>query len=247
MNGRFRFAGFIAAPMLAAGCSDGMEPSVDETESAEIDTLESSTDDYGIEAKDFDNLQLGGKIEGPAGPEMKASLTVMRDGDEASVSAGDITAFVACPEKYDSCVPADLPSGTIYTYVYRLTPGVDEPNEGDFPKPGKVVPIDEAESFRMVLPAKGYAGNAGYSLTQARAALGSQGSFAITCDEGMLTWKVASGERWQTGEPVTFYWQSTDAPIGPMDAFIMTADGMEAVAPGPSPTTRGETDLTGCT
>lgn len=249
MTRHSRFAPILAVPlaMMAAGCSDDMEPAPDESELSEAQDLESSTDDYGIEAKDFDNLRLGALIEGPMGTEILGSFAMADEESGTDVSIGDMKAYVACPEDMESCTPASLPKDTIYTYVYRITPGVDEPNGDKLPRPDKVVPIEQVDSFRIAVPATGYAGNAGYSLIEARAALGSQGSFRMLCDEGMLSWEVASGQQWQTGEPITFYWQSTTAPLGPIDAFIIEGSDMQGVAPGPSPSDRDTADKTGCT
>lgn len=204
--------------------------------------LEAGTDDFAVNAGDFDREQLGGKIEGPVGPQVTGSL-VMEDG----TSIGDIKSYVACPENVSDCNPANLPADTIYTYVHVVTPGVDEPNSTGMAQPANVKPVAKSVTFRTIMPAEGFTGQAGYSLGQARTALGPQGSFTVSCNEGMLVWEVATGELWGTGEPVTFYWKSKQPPKGPAEAYGFEADGFASKGSGPFPAPAANGDATGCT
>lgn len=235
--------------LLLAGCGGNAEPPVDEAETSPRTDAEESTDDYAIPAMDFANKVLGARIEGPVGPEVDASIMLSNSTPEDGkrIALGDIKGWVACPEGATSCNPKSLSGDAVYTYVYVVTPGVDEPNDDKFPDSTSVETVASATEFRMVLPAIGFTGTAGYSLNQARAALGTQGTFSISCDEGKLVWKVASGGKWETDEPITFFWQSSKPPAGPMDAFILEADGKQGVGAGPHPATREEATDTGCT
>ncbi len=188
----------------------------------------------GTAALDFDTLELGGKIVGPVGPEVQASLAT----DLAAI--GDIVGYVACVKGTDTCDPKTAPKSMVYTYVYTVTPGVDLPNDDKFPQPEAIDPVTKATAFKMVLPALGYTGVAGYSKDQARDALGADGAFTVTCNAEGLTFELANGTEWSTGEPITFFWKSTLPPKGPMDAFLLEADGKTGIGAGPSPTTRGD-------
>lgn len=239
---------FISVSVLALGLSlaacakeDAADPA-DQTGNAARSDLEAATDDFAVNAGDFDREQLGPRIKGPAGPEVEASL-VMADG----TSIGDIKSYVACPQSVDSCDPANLPDGTIYTFVHTVTPGIDEPNDKAIAQPGAVKKVEKSVTFRMTMPTDGFAGQAGYSLGQARAALGPDGTFTVSCNEGMLVWEVATGETWGTGEPVTFFWKSTKPPKGPADAYGFEADGYAAKGKGPFPAAAANGDATGCT
>ena len=183
-----------------------------------------------VNAEDFAREQLGARIQGPAGPEVEGSLATA-DG----TALGDIESYVACPSNIDSCDPASLPDGTVYTFVHIVTPGVDKPNDDAMAQPETVKRVEKSVTFRMTMPADGFAGQAGYSLEQARAALGPDGTFTISCQGGMLIWEVATGETWGTGEPVTFFWKSTKPPKGPAKAYGFEADGFTSTGTGPFP------------
>ena len=43
------------------------------------------------------------------------------------------------------------------------------------------------------------------------------------------------GNGWQTGEPITFFWQSTLPPDGAAEAYSLRADEKIAMASGPFP------------
>lgn len=228
---RFVIASAIAALALSA-CADN---DAGENAADTVEAPEAAADD-GVSANaamDFDELALGAKIVGPVGPEVEASLATDLE------SIGDIKSYVACAEGNESCDPKSAAPGMVYTYVYIVTPGTDDPNDDKFPQPEAVAPVSKATGFKMVLPAVGYTGESGYSQKQAVEALGDDGAFLATCSANGLSFELVSGTEWSTGEPITFFWRSTVPPKGPMDAFILEADGKTGVGAGPSPTTRG--------
>ena len=186
------------------------------------------------QAADFDTLKLGAKIDGPVGPEVEASFKT----DLAAI--GDIKGYVACSDGTAACDPKSVPAGMVYTYVYRVTPGVDDPNDAKFPQPEAVTPVSKATAFKMVLPPLGFTGEAGYSASEAKKALGDNGAFIVSCSTDGLEFELARGTEWSTGEPITFFWRSQLPPMGPMDAFLLEADGKIGIGAGPSPTTRGD-------
>ncbi len=242
---QFNLAGYSAMAIATlAACSgdkagEGPDASVDEG-TGDRSKLEESTNDRVINATDFDNLQLGARIEGPVGTEVNASFLL--DGK----SYGDIESYVACPVNINNCDPASLPGGTIYTYVHVVTPGVDESNDKPFEQPTKVESVAQAKAFRMSAPSTGFSGGAGYSLGQARAAGGPLASFTVKCEEDRLVFDMGSGEAWATGEPITFYWKSTVPPKGPGNGYALDFDGKTASAQGPVPGAPPSNEVSGC-
>ena len=224
-------AGFTLA--LTACGGDPAEPDTAETQAAPSETGSAAVGDNDT-AQDFDTLKLGAKIVGPVGPEVEASFNT----DLGSI--GDIEGYVACTDGTATCDPKAAAADMIYTYVYQVTPGVDAPNDAKFPQSEAVSPVSKATAFKMVLPAVGFTGDAGYSFANARKALGNDGAFTVTCSDQGLAFEIARGTEWSTGEPITFFWRSTVPPKGPMDAFLLEADGKTGIGAGPSPTTRGD-------
>ena len=98
--------------------------------------------------------------------------------------------------------------------------------------------VERATAFKMTMPAIGFTGKAGYSKAEAIAALGKDADVVITCDEGKIAWTLSSGDggdQWEYQEPITFYWQSTQPPAGPADAYEVRADYNDASGKGPYP------------
>ena len=116
------------AALALAACAE--DPSTvagtDETDLDNVDTeSEREAAAAALEAGDFANLELGAKIVGPQGPEVKTTLS-----NEAGIFA-DITSYVACPAGMSTCDPATAPRGTVYTYVHIVYPGEDnDPTTG---------------------------------------------------------------------------------------------------------------------
>lgn len=218
----------LAAPFLAlaASCGSGGEP-------AEPPIAES---EHTVAATDFATLELGRAVETLAGPEIDTSLATIADAALANLSAR-----VLCPARIEgNCTPAELPPTTIYTYVYEVRPGFDDPNSQGFPNPPRVVPVERGESFALGFPASGFTGVAGYTVSEADSALEPGFNAVIACEQGRLVWTIPDTAAWSTGETITFFWQSTQPPAAETGEYIFIADGTEARARGPMPQSGGE-------
>lgn len=217
---RVRPTASLALLACAAACSSGedeAEPPIAESE-------------HTIAATDFASLELGAPVRTAAGPVIDTSLVA---GD---VALADLSTRVMCPPSArESCIPAEQPSNTIYTYVHAVRPGFDAPNTEGFPNPARVIPVARGESFALGFPAAGFTGVAGYAVGQADAALEQGFNAVISCDGGRLTWTVPDSARWSTGETITFFWQSTRPPAEETGEYIFIGDGAEARARGPAP------------
>ena len=215
--------------LALAGCSgepDTPEPAP-EGDAAQL--ANAPSEPRTLVAADFGEMELGARIEGPVGPEVEASIVV------GGRSIGDIVSYVACPDEYDECDPEDLPEGTVFTYVHTITPGVDKPNDPPFNRPVGLDEVEAATVFSTVRQANGFNGSIGYDREQALAALGEGGQIQVSDDNGTLQWRVVGGDGWQTGEPITFFWQSTLPPDGAAEAYSLRADEKIAMASGPFP------------
>ncbi|MBV7267153.1 hypothetical protein KCG45_13255 [Erythrobacter sp. WH131] len=186
-----------------------------------------------IDPGDFADLELGAKIVGPRGPEVKTSLS-----NEVGILA-DITSFVACPAGMETCDPNTAPEGTIYTYVHIVYPGEDmDPTTGAGAGTDDI-DIESAAAFMMTAPAHGFTGEAGFSKAEAVAAAGSSINIVVTCEEdGQIYWTANAGDggdQWEDAEPITFYWRSTLPPAGPAVSYAIRANGASASGEGPYP------------
>lgn len=183
----------------------------------------------------LDTLDLGAQIVGPVGPTVDASLI---DGE---FSLGDLSSGVSCPPGFDVCIPPENPEGTIYTYVHQVTPGVDFDNDDvPFLPQLPVVTFDDVNEFRLEFPAVGFNGVAGFSFGQAEEALGVGGNFSIEVDsDGSIIWTVSGGEGWDTDlinpETISFFWQTTEPPIGPFGTFSSSNGVQSGTGNGPVP------------
>ncbi|NEP53852.1 MAG: exosortase, PEP-CTERM interaction domain protein [Moorea sp. SIO3C2] len=183
----------------------------------------------------LDDLTLGATITGPVGPTVDASL-INGDGN----SLGDLTSSVSCPVGFLTCVPPQNPAGTIYTYIHKVTPGVDFPNDPPFPQPDGLLAFDDVNQFGLEFKAEGFTGVAGYSFGEAKQALGASGEFSIKLEEdGSLVWSVVGGSDWSTNsdtpETISFFWQTTQPPIGPFGTFTAKNDTQSGTGNGPLP------------
>lgn len=180
-------------------------------------------------AADFDPAALGAKIVGPKGP--TPEFAIMAGGEEIA----RIKSFVACPKAMTACVPAELPEETVLTFVHTITPAAATasltPKATASSAPVEMPPL----VFRMTRPAPGFNGAVGFALAEAEAALGAPNAIAITIDQGQLIWRVTGGTGWKPGAPVTVWWQTTEPPAGPQDAFELELGGETATARGPFP------------
>ena len=224
----------IALGLALAGCS-GEPADPDATPSPETQVSDAPSEPRTLVASDFGELELGARIEGPVGPEVEASIIV--DGR----SIGDIVSYVACPAEYDSCDPAEMPEGTIYTYVHTIRPGVDEPNDPPFTRPVGLDEVEAANLFSTTRTAWGFNGAIGFDREEVLEALGPEGDIRVSDDNGTLQWRVVGGDGWRTGEPITVFWQSTLPPEGPAEAYSLRADEKIATASGPFPPAEEDT------
>jgi len=227
------FACRVAAPLvlatgLAACGGEPAEPAPSPTPTLSA-SADAPSDPRTLVAADFGQLELGPRIEGPVGPEIEASIIA------GGRSIGDIVSYVACPAGVEECDPDELPEGTVYTYVHTVRPGVDDPNDPPFTRPVGLDEVETATMFATVREARGFNGAIGYDREQAEAALGPSGVIRVQDDNGTLAWRIVGGDGWQTGEPITFFWQSTLPPDGPDEAFSLRADEKIAMASGPFP------------
>lgn len=217
----------LALPLALAACSS--EPSPEPAPRPTPTVAAPRT----LIAADLDLATLGAKVEGPQGtdPEFK----VMAGGEEIAI----VRSFVACPKGTTACVPADLPDGTVLTYVHTIVPTAVEPSGGPSPEPtgtDTAVPAEVPPSlFRMTRPAPGFRGGVGYTRSEAEAALGAPDPITVTLDDGQLIWRVTAGSGWKPGAPITLWWQTTAPPAGPQEAFQLELAGDTAMARGPFP------------
>ncbi len=223
----------VASSLALAACSNNVDVNEDEL-GAEAEQSEIAQE--ALPRTDFAELQLGAKIVGPQGPEVKSRLT------NAEGAFADITSYVACPAGMDTCDPATAPDGTIYTYVHIIYPGEDnDPSTGSGTGNDSSL-VETTEAFRMIKPSHGFTGVAGYSFAEAKAAIAPIGGVVITCHEQGLAWTIEEGDggnQWRQGEPLTFFWQSTLPPAGPSEAYEVFANYTSAIGPGPFP--KGDT------
>ncbi len=129
-------------------------------------------------------------------------------------------------------MPSDNPSGTIYTYSHTVIPGLDKPNDQPFPQPSTVLALDDSTRFELGFEAAGFNGVAGYDFGEADTA---GVSFTIEQTEsGELVW-MADSEDWDTGEPITFFWQTTQQPVGPNGIYSISNSTSHGAGKGPVP------------
>ena len=182
-------------------------------------------------AADFDPAVLGARIVGPQGTVVE---TVLSAGNR---EIGTMASYVACPKDVTDCNPSKMPEGTLYTYVHEITLSDADPGAevAATPTSGPEVVETAPTLFRTTAKAHGFAGALGYSRVQAKAALGTNEAVSTTLDNGSLIWRVTEGEGWKPGSTITFWWQSTLPPDGPVDSYLLEVDGNQAVARGPFP------------
>ena len=226
-----RYLAGVAALALVAGCSD-----TENTEPTDLTDVESDGQAVAaanmLEAGDFADLELGAKIVGPQGEEVESALS-----NEAGNFA-DMRSYVSCPAGMETCDPANAPEGTIYTYVFVVSPGEDNDPDTGVGAGNTSSDIERALEFRMTRPATGFTGTAGYSKAEALAAMGASTDVIITCDAGALVWTISPGDggnQWENREPLTFWWQSTVPPAGPAEAYQIEANYSDATGSGPYP------------
>lgn len=213
MNG---YPQYVLAPLLTAGI---------------LGLAAGSADALNIAPTNLDSLNVGAKIVGPVGPTVDTTL-VNTDGD----GLGDLTSSVSCPAGFTACLPPTNPANTIYTYIHEVTPGVDFLNDAPFPSPATTLPFNGVREFSLTFAAEGFTGVAGYSFSQATAALGAGNGFTIQqLADRSLNWRVNQDTGWDTGETVSFFWQTTQAPSGPGGIYSIANPLDSGLANGPLP------------
>lgn len=180
-----------------------------------------------ITSSDFDGIVLGAKIVGPVGPEVETSLV-----NSVGQAIGDLASSVSCPAGLLECSPPSNPAGTIYTYVHQVIPGIDLPNDPPFPNPVEVTAFANVSEFTLGFSASGFNGTAGYSFSEAAAA---DVSFDIDISaSGMLRW-IANSANWGSNQQVTFFWQTTQPPVGPGGTYTIANAQDSGSGAGPLP------------
>ena len=187
-----------------------------------------------VDSVDFDSLVLGAKIVGPVGPDVNSSVIAEIEGELRSV--GDFQSSVYCPAGVSPCVPGSNAPGTIYTYAHTVTPGTDQPNSGNLPQPDPVTgnEFSEFAIFQTGFTPNGFTGVAGYSFSDAQAAGVEFFLDTLDDDGGKLSWSITDAG-WDKDETITFFWQTTAAPVGPDGVYEVTDDIDFATAAGPRP------------
>ncbi|MGF1602288.1 MAG: exosortase, PEP-CTERM interaction domain protein [Thermosynechococcaceae cyanobacterium] len=181
-----------------------------------------------IDSTNLDSLTLGEMIVGPVGPTVETTLA-----NASGEGIGDLISSVSCPAGFAACTPPTNPAGTIYTYQHRVTPGVDLPNDAPFPSPGTILPLTNVREFRLNFPAAGFNGIAGYRFSDATTA-GAEIDTELL-DDGSLVWRLGENSGWDTGESITFFWQTTQPPSGPGGSYGIANDSQSGTAQGPLP------------
>ena len=222
----------LACLALVGACGDG-QADVAPTDLTEVKSdgeLEAAR--RALPAGDFLELKLGAKVVGPSGKDVTTRMT-----NEAGAFA-DMTSYVACPAGFESCDPAKVPAGTVFTYVYVVYPGEDNDPDTGSGTGNDSSDVESAGLFRLIRPAHGFTGAAGYAKPEALAAIGDGGKVIIACEGEALTWTIDAGDggdQWEQAEPITFYWQSTVPPAGPAEAYEIFANDVAAQGSGPYP------------
>lgn len=190
-----------------------------------------------ISATDLSSISLGAKIVGPVGPEVESTISFIDGTSRDVIGVADIISSVSCDARFADCSAAAVAGfdDVVYTYQHQVIPGVDLANDPPFPSPDSVVPLDGATEFRMLFPATGFLRVAGFDFGQATAAIGGTNITIERLTDGSLLWTMPVGAGWDTNEPITFFWQTTQRPSGPSGQFSTTNGTLEGIGNGPIP------------
>ncbi|MEO0500493.1 MAG: exosortase, PEP-CTERM interaction domain protein [Pseudomonadota bacterium] len=202
-----------------------------------LSTIAGSAQAEAVASTDLDTLARGGTIVGPVGPTVNASIL-----SERGEAVADIVGQVDCPAGIDPCQPAEAPEGTIYTFIYRVTPGADSTNDAPFQPNAPVTMADGVTLFGLDFIPPGFTGVAGYSFSDVAAALDGRaeeanGLMSIDVDEaaGRMVWATDAEQGWDRGETITFFFQTTQPPKGPGEGFLLEAGSVGGSGHGPVP------------
>lgn len=222
-----RLSAALAALALLAACAPERTAEPEPTPSATVAAPRT------LVAADFDPATLGGRV---AGMEVMDAPVGGKDAPLARMSA-----FVACAKDIADCDPAKLPADPVYTYVLTITPQAvptaPEPTPAVSAPEAVATAVEEApaELVRMTRPAPGFNGAVGFSRAEASAALGADDALSVTLDQDQLIWRVTGGGGWQPGKPITLWWQSTNPPKEPAEAYHLEYAGKQASVTAPFP------------
>ncbi|MEL6940648.1 MAG: exosortase, PEP-CTERM interaction domain protein [Cyanobacteria bacterium J06598_1] len=184
-----------------------------------------------LSATNFERLNLGAKIVGPLGPNVNADLI-----DKSGNDIGDLSSSVACPAGFASCLPPTNKAGTIYTYVHEVIAGVNLPE--------KEAGTNNSVGFRLNFAALGFNGIAGYDFSEAASALGTDNEPILRkSSSDSLVWRIPDLSEWTKGEKITFFWQTTQAPVGPTGSYGLLSNDSSARAFGPRPSALASADV----
>lgn len=145
---------------------------------------------FDVLARDFDRLVLASPPV-PVGNWVYDLGGIVDEPDYASVS---VTGDYRCAPEQQPCNRAAMAEGEVITHVRTLTPRA---GTGDTP------------FVELELDGNGFNGIAGFSYSQARAALGEDGAFSLSCYDGRFRLQRELGDSWSAGEPLTVFWQET--------------------------------------
>lgn len=188
-----------------------------------------------ITPTDLTGLVIGDEIVGPAGPRVENHFTFTDTaGDKIGIAF--LSSSVSCDSRFTNGCTAGAVSSfsdVVYTYQHEVTPGADVATNPPFMAPDAIVAFDDVTEFRLQFPAHGFLGVAGFDFDQATTAIGGVGIGIEQLADGSLSWTVPAG--WGTGDPITFFWQSTQRPTGPTGLYATTNQTLSGVAFGPIP------------
>lgn len=190
-----------------------------------------------ITATDLSTLPLGAKIVGPVGPEVETTIS-FTDPSGNVIGIADLISSVSCDARFTTDCSATAVaafSDVVYTYQHQVIPGMDLPNDPPFPAPDSVIQFDGVTEFRLQFPAHGFLGVAGFDFGQTNAAINRVDISIAQLSNGSLVWTLPNGSNWDTGERITFFWQTTQRPSGPGGAYAASNQTLDGVGNGPIP------------
>ena len=198
----------------------------------------SATHANSIAPVDFEGLMLGAEIVGPVGSEVEDNFT-FTDALGKVIAIAHLSSSVSCDARFQNDCSDTAVSGfsdVVYTYRHLVIPGADLAiDDPPFSAPDEIVDFNDVTEFRLQFPAHGFLDVAGFDFRQAVDAIGGTGIGVEQLSDGSLSWTVPKGSDWNTGEPITFFWQSTQRPTGPTGVYATTNQTLSGLANGPIP------------
>ena len=211
----------VSALLMLAACSAERDPDAAPSPTPTVAAPRT------LIAADLDLATLGARVE-------RMDITEQDVGD----GLAGVSGFVACPKEMIACDPESASEGTVFTYVLTVTPqATPEPSPTPTVTDKAVLPVEApAELIRMTRAAPGFNAAAGFSRSEAAAALGAEDALSLTLDQNQLIWRVTGGTGWQAGKPITVWWQSTTPPSSKLvTAYRLEYAGKRADITAPFP------------